>query len=335
MGIIKFLFNLILNINGAVAVVFGLIVWYFTTFLLGIVTIVLTCLIIITHPSLNIKIGQNDWRFGIPIFPGAGFFKFSLVLVLIYTSLVAFSGEELTDSYVRDLDFFRSKKVAEKRIEIIKPGGIFYIETRQWRKIDEKITGRFLNEQKETTTGEKIRKYQLEGETKDVYDGLKVWVPILQTERSNLFGDIFKKFSSKQEIATTKDLSAGEGKDKSDSLDKNKNSVEAVCLSPEKVVLQDFHKTPDKFMVNLGDYFRKGDLVEVFENFSLKVKNSQPESWMMIGGKPYPSIFENPAIIRKGTRFVFLNKYINFGVYSNGAQSEFSGLKLRKIRNIL
>ena len=331
-GIIKFLFNLVLNVNGAVTVIFGLVVWYFTSFLLGIATIVLICLIIITHPKLNIKLGQNDWTFGIPIFPGAGFFKVSLALILLYTFFTVFLGEELTDSYIGDLNSFRSKKVAEKQIETITPGSIFYIKTRQWEKIDKKITGRFLNEEKETTTGEKIRKYQLEGSTKGVYNGIEVWVPILQTERSSIFGDISKNFL-KKEMMDKKSPPSGDGEKKSHSSDKNKNSI--ICLSSEEVVLQDFHQTSDKLMVNLGDYFQKGDLIEVVDDFSLQVENSQPESWMIIGGRVYSSIFGNPAKIKKGTRFVFLDKQVNFGVYSNGDQFGFSGLKLRKIRNIL
>lgn len=311
---------IVVSINGLIVLVASILVGIFSHFYFGIAVFVLGLLVIISSPKLNLKIGENQWSLGIPIFPGAKFFQIALLLTVFGSIAYAFLGEDIRDSSEDNFENSRAQKAMRDRIYIVSPSSYYWEKEGKWVILDNEMRAISLKERKEIPEGssEIYLKMRLGDET-GRFDGPVVWVSVLNIRKV-----------STPAPATGFNYSPPSAKVKKEA--KKISEALEISFSPEQVVERDFHKeVPDKLLLVL-DGFMQGDTFELAKDFSFRVRGDNPESWIFIGGLKVGSPIKGEIVeLKKGMRFLISNGYSNIEFCSTGEQYEFSEFKIRKV----
>jgi hypothetical protein len=295
-----FLFNLI-----SIALIFIGLSKAFSFFFAGAI-----CLFAFLYFFSKFKFEINGKEYSLPIFPGPSFLKFALFAVIV-TALVVQVFKLDNKVYVVERSwayYFQGEKIKKE----LKNEEVLLLEKN-------------INVGKRGDRGEQFSLVMLKNKDGIFYQGVEVLVPTSALSKKIGKPNFFKKNFSYSLERGFKKLT-------------DKPQPGLVVLTPGDILRQDVHKTSSKRTMIVFEKFRKGDLVELVEDFSWEVSGENPTTWVRIGGEKAGDNFEikgSRPILKRGTRFVFKNKYINLGLNSSGEQGGFSELKIKRIKNIL
>ena len=333
--------GIVIVINLMALTLLSLLLGWFSASIFGLAFFVIGIFILITSPGLS----WGEKRFSIPVFPGENFFKSALAAVVLLAVVYTTVGEVLVISWKGKADLIKTEMVFENKVFSIKPGVIFLdAEYHQARKLVRKDRGFYLSKKTSDPTRETLLKFRLG----DFSTGPIRWIPISLVEKPDKIEkqkdkQVFRGNESTLSRSNWKEVkdwfgSSGKAEPKppppEPDPDLDKRTV-IVFLTPEEIVKQDLHKIPDKVLLTFSD-IRKGDVIELVEDFSWQVAGENPQSWLFIGGKKAKiELVGSCQGLKKGTRLVFLTKHSNLSLISSGNQRGFSGLRFKKIKNLL
>jgi hypothetical protein len=275
-------------------------------------------LVLVTTPELNVRVGQNDWTFGVPVFPGKGFIRLAFGVTIVCSILFAvFAGESSQPLTLKGVNFF-SQKFGQSRIYRVEDSWVYY---RQENKIVSKARVNreevFLLETNiAIDDGEKFALVMFKNKEGIFSGGREAYVPV----------------SALKELPSPK-TSAVRKNDRG----RVKNQPGVVVLTPGEIERQDLHKTVNNKLLLTFTDFRRGDVVELVEDFSWQVAGESPQTWLYVGGKRIDGLDlkGRRSCLKKGTRLVFKGEHANLSLISTGNQGGFSELKIKKIKNLL
>lgn len=322
MGIISGFLTFVVSVNGFVIILLSLLMGFFSHFAFGFAFFVLSFLVVITSPEFNLKIGENQWKFGIPVFPGTGFFRFALIMTVAGSIIFAIFGEETLRPYQETFRISKLQNATQQSVKSIKAGRIFFEEKGEWDSIFE-TKGIFLGEEKTTQEGELVLKFRLQGKDLNRYNGPVVWVPIL------MVGEAVSQKTQTSAIENKSQLEIG--KEWLSSLFENE-FFGVIKLTPEEVFKGDLYgDSPDKLKLFIAG-FENGDVIEFQEDFWVKTNGEQNCETVLFADNKNIKSFQGDKIPR-GTRFHVRGKQgVDLLFFSKGrTQVEFSTLVLKRI----
>jgi hypothetical protein len=126
MGIFTGFFSFVATLNGVVLIGLSVILGIFSNLLFGLGIFILGFLVLVTTPELNVKVGENDWTFGVPVFPGKGFIRLAFGVTIACSILFAiFAGESSQPLTLKGVNFF-SQKFGQSRIYLVEDSWVYY-----------------------------------------------------------------------------------------------------------------------------------------------------------------------------------------------------------------
>jgi len=311
-------------INAAIVFTAVLIISYFSNLKFGVAVGLAIVMIALTIPAFTIRFFGNEWRIRLPIIGNASFWTGVLVIIVVWAFFSALAGEEMIESWHVNFNVERSQKAAEAMIYIVNPGWCFYENKKAWEELTVKTSGKFLNEEKKTADGEKILKFRLIGK-RGLYDGLVVWVPILQCKKESWLSKNFPK--------TQVSSSNGHAKRMASKKIKGSGTKGVLILTSDEVYQQDLYgDSIDKIKLILTKKFKKGDIVAFQEDFCLLRKGGPAEALtiLWVNNKRIKNFAGN--CIPAGTRFQLREEPLLLLFQAYRASSVSSGrLNLKKV----
>ncbi len=325
MGIISSFFSFVVSLNGFVVLAISLLLGFISNFYFGFAIFFLSFLVIVTSPELNVRVGENDWRFGIPVFPGKPFFRLALGLTVAGSILFAIFGEETLRPYQESFRLSKLQNATQQSVKLIKAGRVFFEERGQWDSIS-KTKGIFLGEEKTTQEGELVLRFRLQGDNPNRYNGPVVWVPILMVRKDTLSQN---SQNSVVEIKNKSQLEIGKEWWRTHF---RKESSKIVKLTPEEVVREDLYGDSSDKLKLFIDGFENGDIIEFKEDFWVRTNGGKRQNTVLFADNKNIKSFRGDKI-PQGTRFHVRGKSgVDLLFFSEGrTQVDFSDLVLKKI----
>lgn len=315
MGIFTGILGFILTLNGIVIVLISVLLGFFSNFYFGFGILVLGFLVLVTTPELNVRVGQNDWTFGIPVFPGKGFVRLVFGVTIVCSILFAvFAGESKQPLTLKGVNFV-SQKFGQSRIYLVEDSWVYY------RKGNEIVSKNRVSREEvfllETNiaidNGEKFALVMFKNKEGIFFGGREAYVPV----------------SALKELPSPK-TSAVQKSDRG----RNKFQVGAVVLNSEEIARKDlFGDSPDKLKLFIPG-FKNGDVVEFQEDFWIKTVAGQIQGTIMFmfADNKQKKSFGGGKIPQGTTFHVRGEKGVELLFFSKGrTQVGFSDIVLRKI----
>jgi len=331
--------SIVIVMNFMALTLLSLLLGWFSAPIFGLAFFVIGIFVLITSPGLN----WGEKRFSVPVFPGKDFFKFALGIVVLLAVVYATVGEGLVSSWKGKADLKKTEMVFENKVFSIEPGIIFLDDEYQHpRRLVRKDRGFYLSEKTSDPTRETLLKFRLG----DFRTGPIRWIPIslvekpekIEKQKDKQVSRGNESILSRSNWKEVKDWFGSSGKAEPKPRPSEPASVREiviVSLTPMEIERQDLHKSWSRLLLNFEE-LKKGDMIELIEDFSWQVAGENPQSWLFIGGKKAEiELVGSCQSLKKGTRFVFLGKHSNLALTSTGNQRGFSGLKFKKIKNLL
>jgi hypothetical protein len=312
MNLFNRIFGFILNLNGFVIILISVLLGFFSNYLFGFGILFLGFLVLVTTPELNIRIGESDWTFGIPVFPGKGVIRFAFGLTVMSAIVFAVFGQDALQPYKNSFRLAKLQNATQQSIKLIKAGRVYYEKFEDWGSISG-TKGIFLGEEKKTKGGELVLRFRLQGSESDRYNGPVVWVPIL----------MIGKKSSPQNPQTSAVQKSSRSK-----LKKQSGVIE---LTPEEIWARNEHRAyPGQMLITLPEY-KAYSRVVLLEDFVIETNNPQNVTVVAFSGKR-GFIGEGQVVrVPAGTEFRFGGGEPMISVVSRGEQ-KFSSLKLKEVK---